>query len=308
VKRVLCAVDLSDVSVELLRHAQAIVHWYRGCLTVLHVVPTSDAPERRRGERVRPLVADLRDALAAAEITGNRVRYEVESGEPATVIVARSLATHADTIVLGTGARHGLERPLIGSVADAVVRRARCDVLTVPPRATYAPANGRASTIVCGVDFSTQSIDAVRATLDLADRMRARVVLVHAIEWLAEVEPPDLIDFDVSDLCTRLVCNAQRRLDAVIADESPLDRAVRTKVAMGRSHREVLGVATGEQADLIVVGHRGHGAAPIPLLGSTVEQVLRAAPCPVLTIQSPHQSLAHARRPVIPLTDRRTHA
>jgi nucleotide-binding universal stress UspA family protein len=295
VKRVLCAVDLSDVSVELLRYAQAIVHWYGGWLTVLHVVATSNAREMRPGECVDPVVERLRDALAAAGITGDRVRYEVESGDAATAIVARALAIGADTIVLGTGARHGVERLLIGSVTDAVLRHAPCDVLTVPPRSACAPENGRASTIVCGVDFSGPSIDALRATLGVADRMDARVVLVHAIEWLAEVEAADDIEFDVSDFRTRLVCNAQRRLDAVIADESPLDRAVRTKVAVGRSHREVLGVATAEHADLIVIGHRGHGATPLPLLGSTVEQIARAALCPVLTIESPHERLSYAR-------------
>ena len=98
-KRVLCAVDLSDVSVGLLQYAHAIVHWYGGCLTVLHVVPTSDAREMRPGEWVDPIVEQLQMAVGAAGITGDRVRYEVDSGEPATAIVARALAIHADTIV-----------------------------------------------------------------------------------------------------------------------------------------------------------------------------------------------------------------
>jgi Universal stress protein family len=54
VKRVLCAVDLSDVSAELLPYAHAIVHWYGGCLTVLHVVPTSAALEMRPVEWILP--------------------------------------------------------------------------------------------------------------------------------------------------------------------------------------------------------------------------------------------------------------
>ena len=45
-KRVLCAVDLSDLSVDLLECAAAIGRWYGRCLTILHVVPTFDAVER----------------------------------------------------------------------------------------------------------------------------------------------------------------------------------------------------------------------------------------------------------------------
>ena len=48
-------------------------------------------------------------AVGAAGITGDRVRYEVDSGEPAIAIVERALAIHADTIVLGTRPRGGVE-------------------------------------------------------------------------------------------------------------------------------------------------------------------------------------------------------
>ena len=48
-KRVLCAVDLSDVSMDVLHYAQAIVQGYRGCLTVLHVVPTLPRPRNVLG-------------------------------------------------------------------------------------------------------------------------------------------------------------------------------------------------------------------------------------------------------------------
>lgn len=294
-QRVLCAVDLSDASVGLLQYAHAIVHWYEGCLTVLHVVPTSDARKMSPGERVNPPVEHLRMTVAAAGIAGDRVRCQVDSGEPVTAIVARALAIDADTIVLGTRPRDGVEPQLIGPVSDAVVRCAPCDVLAVPRGARWGRHDGAAPIVVCGVDFSTQSIDALRATLGLADRMDARVVLVHAIEWIAEVEPPDAIDFDVDDFRTRLVCNAQQHLDTLVADESVLDGAVRTRIVIGRSHREVLRAAAEEHADLIVVGHRGRGGAARSSLGSTVEQIVRAAPCPVLTIRSQHEGRSAVR-------------
>ena len=59
-KRVLCAVDLSDVSMDVLHYAQAIVQGYRGCLTVLHVVPTFNAIEARHGEWFDPVTVGTR--------------------------------------------------------------------------------------------------------------------------------------------------------------------------------------------------------------------------------------------------------
>lgn len=92
-KRVLRAVDLSDLSVELLECAAAIVPWYGGCLTILHVVPTFDAVERHPGEWFDPLtviysmrrdevIEHMRQTAAAAGIPDDRVRYEAESGAP----------------------------------------------------------------------------------------------------------------------------------------------------------------------------------------------------------------------------------
>ena len=63
------------------------------------------------------VIEHMRQAAAAAGIPDDRVRYEAESGEPATTIVARALALRADTIVLGTRARRGLDR-LLGSVTE----------------------------------------------------------------------------------------------------------------------------------------------------------------------------------------------
>ena len=74
-KRVLCAIDLSDVSIELLRYANAIVQRDGGCLTVLHVVPTFDTMEVHAGGWFDPvavaperLVAVIRESGYGAEL------------------------------------------------------------------------------------------------------------------------------------------------------------------------------------------------------------------------------------------------
>jgi len=274
------------------------VQWYGGCLTVLHAVPTFDAIETHPGDWFDPITVVYpmrRDAViervgqmvVAAGIPHDRVRCEAEAGVAAPTIVGPALALRADTVVLGMHAGHDAERLLLGSTADAVLRRAPCDVLTVPPHC--ATAQKSISTILCGVDFSTRSRDALRAAVGLPDRFHARLVVVHAIEWLVEIESPDQLDFDVADLRTRLVYNGQQHTDAFVSEEAPADAVILTKIAIGRAYRELLAVAAAEHAQVIVVGNHGRGGAALPALGSTVEQLVRGAECPVLTIQSPHQ-------------------
>ena len=58
-----------------------------------------------------------------------------------------------------------------------------------------------------------------------------------------------------------------------------------TRIAHGKAYREILGVATEDSADLIVMGVHGRNALDLMLFGSTTNQVVRRATCPVLTLR-----------------------
>jgi len=77
--------------------------------------------------------ADVKDRLPALRPSGARldVEYRVAEGDTATEIVRLAQETAADLIVMGTHGRTGLGRFLMGSVAEAVLRRAPCPVLTL---------------------------------------------------------------------------------------------------------------------------------------------------------------------------------
>jgi nucleotide-binding universal stress UspA family protein len=80
-----------------------------------------------------PDKTELQRMLHAVKPTDPAVAYEhrLVMGDPAEAIVHLAEQVKADLIVLGTHGRSGFKRLLMGSVAEAVVRRARCPVLTV---------------------------------------------------------------------------------------------------------------------------------------------------------------------------------
>jgi nucleotide-binding universal stress UspA family protein len=299
--RILCPIDLSERSIELLQYAAMIQHWYGGDLTLLHVVPTFDAVEAHAGDWFDPVtvaypmlredvIERIRDAVAAAGISEARLHYEAAAGHPAAAILDTALALSADLIVVGTQARSGLDGVLLGSVADTILRRAPCDVVTVP--ADVRRATRRAvSSIACGVDSSPEALHVARAAFEIAGRTSASLLLVHAIEWIADEQPTDYVDFNVAEYRARLVYNAQHSLDALVDRASAGQaRSVRTRVVVGRAYREVLAVARSEDADLIVIGQHGGPARPLPLIGGTADQIVRGASCPVLTVRGAHTS------------------
>lgn len=296
-KRILCPVDLSDSSLVPLAYATALAKWYQARLTALHVVPAFDPVLVRSGsladavQIVHPIpreevLAELRRVLAAAGGGELDSTLAAEAGEVVTTIVDQAVAMPADLVVMGTHGRSGFDRLLLGSVTEKVLRKAPCPILTVPPHApATAPAAVAFKQILCPMDFSPSALQAFGFALDLARQANGVVTVLHVIEWLVEGEPRVYAHFNVAEYRRHLLKDGHERVRALVAAEAPPPRAVKEVVMTGRAYREILQVADAQGIDLIVMGAQGRGGVGLTLFGSTTQQVVRAAACPVLTVR-----------------------
>jgi universal stress protein A len=136
VTTILHPTDFSERSGYALRLACSLARDLRARLFVLHVVPSSLAAEKRAfGE-------DMSAELSRMEIPNLElpVQRRLEEGDPATEICRVAKEAGCELIAMGTHGRTGLGRLLMGSVAEHVVRRAPCPVLTV--KAPFAQSDG----------------------------------------------------------------------------------------------------------------------------------------------------------------------
>ena len=99
----------------------------------------------------------------------------------------------SDLLVMGTHGRSGFERLVLGSVTEKVLRKAACPVLSVPRNVgDVVPAPPVLFTrILCAVDFSDCSINALNHAMSLGQEADARLTVLHVIELPPEL-PPDL--------------------------------------------------------------------------------------------------------------------
>ena len=296
-KQILCPTDLSEASVPSLTYAAALASWYKADLTVLHVVPTFDPIAVGPGAFYGPLqnvlpmsreevLGEMRRITDKAGIGSIHAALSAEAGDPTKTIVEQALTTGADLVVMGTHGRSGFERLLIGSVAEKVLRKAPCPVLLVPPHVT-AKAHPDVSFkhILCPMDFSPSALQALGFAVDLARQSGGRVTVLHALEWLAEEEPRENIHFNVPEYRRYLIDDARERVRALVAEESGAGKAIEDRVVLGRAYGEILRAAADSNTDLIVMGAQGRGGLGLTLFGSTTQQVVRAATCPVLTVR-----------------------
>ena len=127
IQTILHPTDFSERSGYAFRLACSLARDRDARLIVLHVMPVSLAEEKRGfGE-------EIAEELNRMEIPDPKINVErrLEEGDPAPQILRVAQGTGSDLIVMGTHGRTGLDRLLMGSVAEQVVRGAFCPVLTV---------------------------------------------------------------------------------------------------------------------------------------------------------------------------------
>jgi nucleotide-binding universal stress UspA family protein len=133
-KKILFPTDFSEASDAAFRHAVSLAHDTGATLVIAHV----EEPPMPYGEAVMSLPErydeELKQRLEAVVEPSVPCEHHLLIGDPAAEIVRLAEAEHVDLIVMGTHGRTGLSRLIMGSVAEAVVRRAPCAVYTVKQR------------------------------------------------------------------------------------------------------------------------------------------------------------------------------
>ncbi len=301
IRRILCPIDFSDHARRALDHAIAIARWYESTVTVLHVFQTPGAefgsgPALSEPTVLTPVDRDqlLADTSAFAETErASDVTMEavVCEGNAAGEILKQATSMKADLLVIGTHGRSGFERLLLGSVAERVLRKASCPVMTVPVRLPDAVPAGPVlyKRILCPVDFSESSLQALKYAMSMAQEADGQLTALHVVEPEFE-NTTDMasVAFNagmaLGDFLKEREEALRRRLQEAVAGASEFC-TVESLMTHGKPWREVLRVAADRQSELIVMGVQGRGAADLLFFGSTTQHVVREASCPVLTLR-----------------------
>jgi nucleotide-binding universal stress UspA family protein len=139
----------------------------------------------------------------------------------------------------------------------------------------------RIKRILVATDFSAASKQAAEYATALAESTGAEILLMHAIDSL----PYSVTDtFTIIDHRRALHKTASFLLESLREELARKDVAVKTRLAMGPAHEEIVRSARKLKADLIVVGTRGRTGVAHAFLGSVAEKVVRLADCPVVTV------------------------
>jgi nucleotide-binding universal stress UspA family protein len=142
-------------------------------------------------------------------------------------------------------------------------------------------------TILLPTDFSECASYALPAATSLARLMKARLICLHVVEpvvpsvgWTPVAEP-----LPVADISEQLEESATRELPKIARSGECAGLEVEDLIVHGEASAEIVRVAKEKRVDLIVISSHGRTGLGRIFFGSTAEEVVRHAPCPVLVVK-----------------------
>lgn len=285
--RVLFPTDGSEGADEVLEHVLDVAAAYDATVHVLHVADTTrDSVLQIRGEVVDALEREgeqiVRRAAERADERRVETVTEVLQGEPYSTIVEYASSRDVDIVVMPTHGRRGLERFLLGSTTERVVRRSDVPVLTVRP-ADPARIDYPYREILVPTDGSDAAREALSVGVDVT---RAEGASLHLVSVVVLTGLGVDVRTDVQT--TALEEGASRVLDdaAEFAADSGVEPASKTVEYGSSIHEAILSYIDEEDVSLVVVGTHGRTGFDRYLLGSVTEYLIRTSPIPVLTVRT----------------------
>jgi nucleotide-binding universal stress UspA family protein len=284
-RNILFPVDFSPRCEAAVPSVQAMVKRFGAQLTILHVVDVPPAlgiapPEAAAwatligADQLRLNGKAALENFVQREFPGMQVKQETTEGDPAAGIVDCALANVADLILLPTSGQGPFRRFLIGSVTAKVLHDTTVPVWTAAHAeeiAAHPPAEWKR--VLCAVEDDSRDLPVLRWVAQFACEQKLELRLVHAVKGPEDCE-------DNPGFREYLFNVAQERIDKLQAQAG-------TKFdvcfLLGDAGHIVRQAALGHSADLVVIG-RGVIQKPFGRLRSSAYEIIREAPCPVISV------------------------
>lgn len=301
INRILWPTDFSTGASHAFPHAALLADWHDADLHILNVLEGKGKAQLTMEEQFpvpKGSLVDLIEEDGSLSIdleTLSIAQHQEDTGSPAQTIISYAEESDIDLVVAGTRGRRGLQRLLLGSVAEEVVRTAPCPVLTVRAGDRRTSA-GAVRNILAPVDFSEGSDMAVQHAKEIALTYGAQITLLHAVE---EVMYPSAYGMEIADIPgPEVVSRVEKSLAAMARDEIGYEHVVVDSV-IGYAPSVILDYEEEHDVDMIVIATHGRSGLERLLLGSVTERVVRRSEAPVFVVKPYGKTLLPTSAPTV---------
>ncbi len=295
-KRMLIPLDGSKVAEQVLPYARFLAKALTIPVELLGVVDPETLvafSDPARGRHVDVLMAETMSRTAiylettARSFQPAQVKSSVGKGKPEEVVIEKAAADKDTLIVMATHGRSGIQRWLLGSVADKVLHGSTNHVLLVRAH-EQGKTDGEAAlkTVIVPLDGSPLAEKALPCVVDLAKKMKLEVVFIRAYALPPAVTADEYGTY-IDELLGQLEAEARDYLAEKVKEVKAMGvEKASSVVNIGYGAEEIIALA--RKTDDNFVGMCTHGRSGIKrwVLGSVTERVVRHSGDPVLIIRA----------------------
>src|SRR5579859_8219 len=274
-EHILVPTDFSDVSKRALEYAKTLAKQGNSELLLAHVSPAANLISTPEAAWIDAMEMEgleeqeLEERGSALRSEGYRARTISRVGPLCDELLSTIEQNNVDLIVLGTHGRTGVERLLLGSDAEALLRNAPCPVISIGP-GVAENKTGDLREVICATTLEPHSAELVAYAQKLALQHGAGLILLHVKDVVNETEV-DWVSFDEAF--------------HYYAQETPGKSSwLRTSLRGAAPGMRIVDLARQRGSDLIVMGARRASSTATHLSPGIAAKVLLEAPCPVMTL------------------------
>lgn len=139
--------------------------------------------------------------------------------------------------------------------------------------------------ILFATDFSEGSAVALPYAVDMAKQYGAKLYLVHVVYDITKATGWYVPHVAIGEIYDEIEKSARTEIEKLRVEEMKGLKDIEHVVLKGTPYEEIISFAEGNEIDLIVLGTHGRKGIDRVLFGSTAEQILRNASCPVLSVR-----------------------
>ena len=287
--KILIPLDGSKTAETVLPYARYLAGKFKISVHLLAVIDVAEMALHSSSEKKRFIDRMVDDGRRSGEIylhrlaatfPGTAVRYTVEVGHAADAIIEKATSDPAMLIAMATHGRSGLDRYLLGSVTEKVLRGSDNPLLLARASAEMPAAGACFPTIVVPLDGSELAESILPMVAGLARKLDSEVVMFRAYHIPMGIYEGDAVVSSeaYAEILGGLREEAVTYLDRKAAEVRKLEvKKVSTLVAEGFAADEIIDLGSKQPAALIAMASHGRSGVKRWLLGSVAEAVVRHA-------------------------------
>ncbi|MFV1975480.1 MAG: universal stress protein [Candidatus Scalindua sp.] len=291
-KSILVATDFSEYSKVALDICLGTCRCMKTKLYVLHTIEkfphdyrhllsgTAHADMKQKLEA--EAMGKIKAMIPAELLESGDVIPIVRFGKPFLEIIQIVKEKKVDLLAIGTHGRAGMDRVILGSVAERIVRKAGCPVMVIRGRKYVGFKR-----IIVPIDFSDCSRKALEYAIATAKAHNSKLTILHVYEE-SFIEPyvnAANSEEEAGEIMKEIEFVNETKYDEFLKTVDLSGVEYEKLLKKGVPETDIVEIAMEQQANLIVMGTHGRSGIKHILIGSTSEEVVRAVHCDIIIVK-----------------------